>query len=127
MGGMPVWIILGICAAVFVLVIALAGSQGVFDGGMSEEEADVPPAQRLSDDASAEEIAALTFTPVLWGYRPAEVDDAILKLQARIAVQDAQLAALGATNRATHPADPQPGTPDSDSGEQDSRALPADL
>lgn len=92
---MPVWIVLGVCAAVFVLVIAVAGARGVFDGGMSDEEADVPPAQRLSDDASAEDVAAVRFTPTLWGYRPAEVDDAMARLQARIVVQDAQIAALG--------------------------------
>lgn len=89
------WIILGVCAAVFVLVIAFAGARGAFDGGMSDEEADVPPAQRLTDDAGADDIAALRFTPTLWGYRPAEVDDALSRLQARIAVQDARLAALG--------------------------------
>lgn len=89
------WIILGVCAAVFVLVIAFAGAQGAFDGGMNDEEADVPPAQRLTDDAGAADIAAVRFTPTLWGYRPAEVDDALARLQARIAVQDARLAALG--------------------------------
>ncbi len=89
------WIILGVCAAVFILVIAFAGSQGAFDGGMSDEEADVPPAQRLPDDAGADDIAAVRFTPTLWGYRPAEVDDALARLQARIAIQDARLAALG--------------------------------
>ena len=93
---MPMWIILGVCAAVFVLVIAFAGAQGAFDGGMDDEETDVPPAQRLTDDAGAGDIAALRFTPTLWGYRPAEVDDALSRLQARIAVQDARLAALGA-------------------------------
>lgn len=99
---MPVWIVLGVCAAVFVLVVAFAGSRGVFDGGMSDEEADVPPAQRLPDDASPDQIAAVRFTPALWGYRPAEVDDAIARLQARIAVQDVQLAELG-RDRATDP------------------------
>ena len=89
------WIILGVCAAVFVLVIAFAGARGAFDGGMSDEEADVPPAQRLTDDAGADDIAALRFTPTLWGYRPAEVDDALSRLKARITVQDARLAALG--------------------------------
>lgn len=92
---MPMWIILGVCAAVFVLVIAFAGAQGAFDGGMSDEEADVPPAQRLTDEARADDIAAVRFTPTLWGYRPAEVDDALSRLLARVAVQDARLAALG--------------------------------
>lgn len=105
---MPVWIVLGVCAAVFVLVIAFAGSRGVFDGGMSDEEADVPPAQRLSDDARPDEIAAVRFTPALWGYRPAEVDDAIARLRARIAVQDIQLAAQD-RDRATDPDAAVPG------------------
>lgn len=109
---MPVWIVLGVCAAVFVLVVAFAGSRGVFDGGMSDEEADVPPAQRLPDDASPDQIAAVRFTPALWGYRPAEVDDAIARLQARIAVQDVQLAELGRV-RATGMGATDPGTTDS--------------
>ncbi|HLS34479.1 MAG TPA: DivIVA domain-containing protein [Brevibacterium sp.] len=92
---MPMWIILGVCAAVFVLVIAFAGARGAFDGGMSDDDTDVPPAQRLRDDAGADDVAALRFTPTLWGYRAAEVDDALSRLQARIAAQDARLAALG--------------------------------
>ncbi|SMY12954.1 DivIVA domain-containing protein [Brevibacterium jeotgali] len=114
---MPMWIILGVCAAVFVLVIAFAGAQGAFDGGMDDEETDVPPAQRLTNDAGAGDIAALRFTPTLWGYRPAEVDDALSRLQARIAVQDARLAALGAQVTGQPP---EPGTEPTDRGAESS-------
>lgn len=120
------WIILGVCAAVFILVIAFAGAKGAFDGGMSDEEADVPPAQRLTDDAGADDIAALRFTPTLWGYRPAEVDDALTRLQARISVQDARLAALGEPVTGQPPA-PQPPAPQQPAPQQPtSAAAPTD-
>ena len=82
---MPVWIILGVCAAVFVLVVAVAGSRGVFDGAMEQDEPDLPRVDRAPADAGAADLRAIRFTPVLWGYRPAEVDRAMEVLTARIA------------------------------------------
>ena len=82
---MPVWIILGVCAAVFVLVVAVAGSRGVFDGAMEQDETDLPRVDRAPADAGAKDLRAIRFTPVLWGYRPAEVDRAMSVLTARIA------------------------------------------
>ena len=82
---MPVWIILGVCAAVFVLVVAVAGSRGVFDGAMEQDETDLPRVDRAPADAGATDLRAIRFTPVLWGYRPAEVDRAMSVLTARIA------------------------------------------
>lgn len=82
---MPVWIILGVCAAVFVLVVAVAGSRGVFDGAMEQDETDLPRVDRAPADAGANDLRAIRFTPVLWGYRPAEVDRAMSVLTARIA------------------------------------------
>jgi DivIVA domain-containing protein len=74
-----------VCAAVFVLVVAVAGSRGVFDGAMEQEEPDLPRVDRAPADAGAADLRAIRFTPVLWGYRPAEVDRAIGILTARLA------------------------------------------
>lgn len=87
---MPVWIILGVCAAVFLLVAAVAGARGVFDGSMGPVEPDLPEAQRLPAQPTPADAAALCFTPVLWGYRPAEVDAALDGLTQRIAQLEAQ-------------------------------------
>lgn len=86
---MPVWIILGVCAAVFVLVVAVAGSRGVFDGAMEQDESDLPRVDRAPADAGAADLRAIRFTPVLWGYRPAEVDRAMGVLTARLAELEA--------------------------------------
>lgn len=106
---MPMWIILGVCAAVFVLVVAVAGSRGVFDGGMGQDEPDLPRADRLPAQPSAADLADVRFTPVLWGYRPAEVDRTMDVLRERIAQLEAQASAPGAS--AVPGASAAPGTP----------------
>ncbi|MYM20801.1 DivIVA domain-containing protein [Brevibacterium sp. 5221] len=85
---MPVWIVVGVCAAVFVMVIAVAGSFNLFNGGMpaaSESE----PRPGLPADFAAADIAQLRFSPALRGYRPDEVDAALDALHDRIAQLEA--------------------------------------
>ncbi|WP_051297622.1 DivIVA domain-containing protein [Brevibacterium album] len=114
---MPIWIVLGVCAAVFVLCAAIAGARGAFDGGMAEREDDRPPAQRLPAEASAEDLDRLSFTPALWGYRPAEVDAVLATLRARLQAYEEQAGArevsrTPADRSDARPADaalPQPG------------------
>jgi DivIVA domain-containing protein len=107
---MPMWIILGVCAAVFVLVVAVAGSRGVFDGGMGQDEPDLPRADRLPAQPSAADLADVRFTPVLWGYRPAEVDRTMDVLRERIAQLEARSAA-GAASTASGTPSAAPGAP----------------
>lgn len=73
------WMIIGVCAAIAVFAAAAAGAFGIFDSGMREEEPVLPP-----EDASAEDIANMRFSPALRGYRMDQVDRAIEVLTARI-------------------------------------------
>ncbi|GAA2088214.1 DivIVA domain-containing protein [Brevibacterium salitolerans] len=105
---MPIWIVVGVCAAVFLLCIAVAGARGAFDSGMGAREDDLPPAQRLPEAPTAEDLAGLRFTPVLWGYRPAEVDAALAALRERLAEYE-RAEAAGAAHRTARVPDPAHG------------------
>ncbi|MCI4012148.1 DivIVA domain-containing protein [Brevibacterium sp. ZH18] len=79
---MPLWIVIGVAAAVFVLVIVLAASFNVFSAESAEEtDADW---DGLPSDFTSADLDRLTFRPALRGYRMADVDEAVSRLRARI-------------------------------------------
>ncbi len=87
---MSIWLVIGVAAALFVLVVALAGSLGVFNQPMSQETTSVPVAA-LPEGFAPEELSTLRFTPALRGYRPDEVDAVLDGCRLRIAELEAQL------------------------------------
>ncbi|WP_231446991.1 DivIVA domain-containing protein [Brevibacterium zhoupengii] len=79
---MPLWIVIGVAAAIFVLVIVLAATFNVFSAESAEEaEADWQP---LPEDFTSEDLEGLSFRPALRGYRMEDVDSAVAALRTRI-------------------------------------------
>ena len=79
---MPLWIVIGVAAAIFVLVIVLAASFNVFSAESAEEtEADWQP---LPQDFTAEDLDRISFRPALRGYRMEDVDRALGVMRTRI-------------------------------------------
>ena len=79
---MPLWIVIGVAAAIFVLVIVLAATFNVFSAESAEEtEADWQP---LPQDFTPEDLEGLSFRPALCGYRMEDVDSAVTALRTRI-------------------------------------------
>ncbi|HCG55781.1 MULTISPECIES: DivIVA domain-containing protein [Brevibacterium] len=79
---MPLWIVIGVAAAIFVLVIVLAATFNVFSAESAEEtEAAWLP---LAHDFTPEDLDGLSFRPALRGYRMEDVDDAVRVLRTRI-------------------------------------------
>ena len=79
---MPLWIVIGVAAAIFVLVIVLAATFNVFSAESAEEtEARWEP---LPHDFTADDVEGLTFRPALRGYRMEDVDAAVGVLRTRI-------------------------------------------
>lgn len=79
---MPLWIVIGVAAAIFVLVIVLAATFNVFSAESAEEtEADWQP---LPQDFTPEDLEGLSFRPALRGYRMEDVDSAVAALRTRI-------------------------------------------
>lgn len=86
---MPFWIVLGVAAAVFVLVIVLAASFNLFSSDAAEEtegHRDILPAGFTSAD-----LDRVTFRPALRGYRMEEVDVVLAALRARLAELESQV------------------------------------
>jgi DivIVA domain-containing protein len=98
---MSIWLVIGVAAALFVLVVALAGSLGAFNQPMAPETTSVAAAALPADFAS-EELSILRFTPALRGYRPDEVDAALDACRLRIAELEAQLETSGQSAPARH-------------------------
>ncbi len=79
---MPFWIVLGVAAAVFVLVIVLAASFNLFSSDAAEETE-----QRrdiLPSDFTSADLEQVTFRPALRGYRMDEVDAVLAALRCRL-------------------------------------------
>lgn len=83
---MELWIIIGVCAAVFAMVIAVAGAYNLIPGGMPEPErtGEGTPGARLPEDFQADDIGRLAFTRELRGYNMTQVDAALAALRQRI-------------------------------------------
>ena len=79
---MPLWIVIGVAAAIFVLVIVLAASFNVFSAE-SAEETDAGW-ESLSQDFTAEDLDRVSFRPALRGYRMEDVDQAVGAMRTRI-------------------------------------------
>lgn len=84
---MPLWIVIGVAAAIFVLVIVLAASFELFSSEAAEETDAV--AAPLSGDFTVDDVDELRFRPALRGYRMDEVDAAIGRLRERISELEA--------------------------------------
>ena len=79
---MPLWIVIGVAAAVFVLVIVVAATFNVFSADAADEtEADW---DELGADFTADDLDRLSFRPALRGYRMEDVDRALALMTARI-------------------------------------------
>lgn len=86
---MPLWIVIGVAAAIFVLVIVLAASFNVFSAESAEETTERwvgLPAEFTSHD-----VEALAFRPALRGYRMDDVDEAVGQLRERISELETSL------------------------------------
>lgn len=79
---MPLWIVIGVAAAIFVLVIVVAASFNIFDAEAAEET--VGGWDGLTEDFTDEDLDRLAFRPALRGYRMDDVDQAIGALRKRI-------------------------------------------
>jgi DivIVA domain-containing protein len=79
---MPVWIVIGVAAAVFVLVIVIAASFDVFSAETRDEAAERWVG--LPEDFTSSDLGAVTFRPALRGYRMDDVDEAMAVLQERL-------------------------------------------
>ncbi|GAA2002281.1 hypothetical protein GCM10009755_08660 [Brevibacterium samyangense] len=86
------WIILGVCGAVFVMAIVVAGAWGLFDGGMPDDGEERAPGHRLPEGFGASDVERLGFTPAVRGYRMDEVDEVLRVLAARIRELEAEAA-----------------------------------
>ncbi|PAK95912.1 hypothetical protein B8X04_06545 [Brevibacterium casei] len=81
------WIVIGVAAAIFVLVIVLAASFDLFSAEAAEES-DVVAAP-LPEGCTLADVDELRFRPALRGYRMDEVDEAIGRLRTRISELEA--------------------------------------
>ncbi|WP_210605268.1 DivIVA domain-containing protein [Brevibacterium oceani] len=79
---MPFWIVIGVAAAVFVLVIVIAASFDVFSAETRDEAEERWIG--LPDDFTSSDLGAVTFRPALRGYRMDDVDEAMAVLQERL-------------------------------------------
>lgn len=78
---MPLWIVIGVAAAIFVLVIVLAATFNVFSAESAEETEAWEP---LPHDFTPEDLDGVSFRPALRGYRMEDVDDVMRVLRNRI-------------------------------------------
>ena len=79
---MPLWIVIGVAAAIFVLVIVLAATFNVFSAESAEETEEAW--EPLPHDFTPEDLDRLSFRPALRGYRMEDVDEAMRVLRTRI-------------------------------------------
>lgn len=96
---MEIWIILGVCAAVFAMAVAVAGAYNLVPSGMPPAR-DPDRAGRLPQDFTAADVDSLVLTREVRGYHMGQVDDVLSRLRDRIAQQDRLLARLHAAEAA---------------------------
>lgn len=90
---MPVWIVLGVCAAIFFMAVAVAGAFNLFDGGMPAE-GDQRPRRLLRSDFTVDDLSRVAFSPAVRGYRMDEVDAVMSEMSHRIRLQEDRIAVL---------------------------------
>lgn len=79
---MPVWIVIGVAAAVFVLVFVVAATFNVFSAETADEAAE--RWSGLPEDFTSSDLDGVRFRPALRGYRMEDVDEAIELLRRRL-------------------------------------------
>ncbi|UVI37587.1 DivIVA domain-containing protein [Brevibacterium spongiae] len=79
---MPLWIVIGVAAAVFVLVIVVAASFNVFSAETGDEAQERWTG--LPEGFTSADLDAVSFRPALRGYRMEDVDEAMQILQERL-------------------------------------------
>src|SRR5699024_6405350 len=79
---MPVWIVIGVAAAIFVLVFVVAATFNVFSAETVDEAEERWTG--LPEGFTGAELETVTFRPALRGYRMEDVDQAIQILRERL-------------------------------------------
>ncbi|WP_209325049.1 DivIVA domain-containing protein [Brevibacterium renqingii] len=79
---MPVWIVIGVAAAIFVLVFVVAATFNVFSAETLDEAEE--PWTGLPEGFTGADLEAVTFRPALRGYRMEDVDEAMQMLSERL-------------------------------------------
>ena len=101
---MPVWKVIGVAAAVFVLVFVVAASFNVFSSETDDEASERWTG--LSGDFTSTDVEGVRFRPALRGYRMDDVDAAMEMLGQRLrALEEATGTNLHAPD-GPEPADP---------------------
>ncbi|GAB3564977.1 DivIVA domain-containing protein [Spelaeicoccus albus] len=88
---MSIWIVLGMCAAAVVVVLAIATGVGAIRGGL-EPPVETRPVLTLPAEPTAADIHAVRFSLAFRGYRMDQVDAVLARLSDRVTAQDAALA-----------------------------------
>ncbi|MGO0603485.1 MAG: DivIVA domain-containing protein [Brevibacterium sp.] len=79
---MPLWIVIGVAAAVFVLVFVVAATFNVFSSETIDEAEERWTG--LPAEFTGEDLESVRFRPALRGYRMDDVDEAMSMLRARL-------------------------------------------
>ncbi|MGC2940026.1 MULTISPECIES: DivIVA domain-containing protein [unclassified Brevibacterium] len=79
---MPVWIVIGVAAAVFVLVFVVAATFNVFSSETVDEAEERWTG--LPEEFTSEDLESVRFRPALRGYRMEDVDAAMAALRSRL-------------------------------------------
>src|SRR5699024_7064229 len=99
---MPVWIVFGVAAALFVLVFVVAATFNVFSAETADEAEERWTG--LPEGFTGADLETVTFRPALRGYRMEDVDQAMEMLRERLdeleSAADANDAAASANDAA---------------------------
>src|SRR5699024_8250913 len=79
---MPVWIVFGVAAALFVLVFVVAATFNVFSAETADEAEE--RWNGLPEGFTGADLETVTFRPALRGYRMEDVDQAMERLRERL-------------------------------------------
>ncbi|WP_152347983.1 DivIVA domain-containing protein [Brevibacterium sp. CFH 10365] len=79
---MPLWIVIGVAAAVFVLVFVVAATFNVFSSETVDEAEERWTG--LPEEFTSDDLDSVRFRPALRGYRMEDVDEAMAVLRARL-------------------------------------------
>lgn len=107
---MPLWIVIGVAAAIFVLVIVIAASFNVFAAETGDEAQERWTG--LPEGFTSADLDTVGFRPALRGYRMEDVDEAMQILQDRLRVLESATDVSAQTPVDSAAADPaEPETP----------------
>lgn len=103
---MPLWIVIGVAAAVFVLVFVVAATFNVFSSETVDEAEESWTG--LPAEFTVEDLESVRFRPALRGYRMEDVDAAMAMLRARLSEFEAAADLAGAPAEEAPPTSPTP-------------------